>query len=358
MVFFLNYLYSVFSAYLIGRYYSRARVSSGAFLGLLLPILLMWLFVCGGQYDVGTDYGTYHRLFSGDEPTKFRDSGEYLFAWIIAGCNALGLYGQALFYVFYAINFYFFYLVMKRIELKYIFLYVMLYITVTSLFNNQLNGLRQSTAIYMGTYALLLLIERRRWQAFVVIVAASLVHLWAAILLGTFLVAKPVRRLPLPLLLAMLGVSIGLSFVLRVEMFGFVSPYLSDVYAHYITGQEYEEKSLLLKITKLMFFPLYLLALARFRKMELTEREAVLFKWGFVSFCLRLAVLNLDILYRVFDYFLLMSVFPLYYYLRYLIRTGRRFVFLAILLLLTLFYALKTMVFASAEYLYDSIYFH
>ena len=88
-----------------------------------------------------------------------------------------------------------------------------------------------------------------------------------------------------------------------------------------------------------------------------TELETVLFKWGFISFCLRLMVLNMSVVYRIFDYFLLLSVFPFYYYLRYLVRNNRSFVFVAIVFLLSVFYILKVTVFASAEYQYESVYF-
>ena len=176
MVFFLNYVYSLLLAYLISKNYSRVKVSAGAFLGVLLPIFLIWLSICGGQYDVGTDYWSYYGFFNGEDFYKFRDSGEYLFAWIISLCNSLGLYGQSLFYVFYGINFYFFYLILKRIDLKYIFLFILLYITITGLFNNQLNALRQATAIYMGTYALILIVERKKWKAFFFIILSALIE--------------------------------------------------------------------------------------------------------------------------------------------------------------------------------------
>ncbi len=357
MVFFLNYVYSILSAYLIGKNYARVRVSAGAFLGVLLPVFLIWLSICGGQYDVGADYWAYHDFFCGEYSYKFRESGEYLFAWIISLCNSLGLYGQSLFYVFYGINFYFFYLIIKRIDLKYIFLFILLYITVTSLFNNQLNVLRQATAIYMGTYALMLIVEKKKWKAFFFIVLSGLIHRSAFFLLAALGMTKLVNRLVPKSLFVLLCISLCCSFVLRVEMLELITPYLSDLYASYIMGQESEDKSILLKITKFIFIPFYLLALFRFKEMELTERETAFFKWGFLSFCLRLMVLNMSIVYRMFDYFLLLSIFPLYYYLRYLVRNNRRFVFVVILFLLSVFYALKVTIFASAEYLYESVYF-
>lgn len=357
MVFFLNYVYSILSAYLIGRNYSRVKISVGAFLGLLLPVFLIWLFICGGQYDVGTDYWSYYGFFNGGDIHQFRDSGEYLFAWIISLCNSLGLYGQSLFYVFYGINFYFFYLILRRIDLKYIFLFVLLYITVTSLFNNQLNTLRQATAIYMGTYALILVIEKKKWKALLFIVLSALVHRSAVILLVAFFVTRLVSRFSLKSLFVLLCISLCLSFVIRVEMLDFIAPYLSDVYASYITGQEGGDKSFVTQITKLIFIPFYLFALLRFKKMELTEREVTFFKWGFISFCLRLMVLNMSVVYRIFDYFLLLSIFPFYYYLRYLFRNNRRLVFVVIIFLLSVFYALKVTAFAYGEYLYESVYF-
>lgn len=357
MVFLLNYVGSILSAYLIGKVYSDVKVSAGALSGLLLPIFLIWLFICGGQYDVGTDYWSYYHLFNGDGLDMYREYGEYLFVWIISLCNSLGLYGQSLFYVFYAINFTFFYLILKRLDIKYMFLFVLLYITVTSLFNNQLNVLRQATAIYIGTYALILLLEEKKWQALLFIIPAMLVHRSAVILLMPFFVTGMVKRFPIKFLFILLGVSLCLSFVVRMELLNVIAPYLSDVYANYITGQEYEDKGFIVKLTKLVFIPLYLLALYRFKEMKLTEREVTLFKWGIVSFCMRLSVLNLSIVYRMFDYFLILSIFPLYYYLRHLFCRNRKFWFLTITFLLSLFYILKVTLFANSEYLYKSVYF-
>lgn len=91
-----------------------------------------------------------------------------------------------------------------------------------------------------------------------------------------------VSRLMPKSLFVLLCISLCCSFVLRVEMLELIIPYLSDIYTNYIMGQESGDKSILLKITKLIFIPFYLFALFRFKKMELTELETVLFKWGFL----------------------------------------------------------------------------
>lgn len=357
MVFFLNYLYSIISAYCIGKHYSHMKISFSALLGLLLPIFLIWLAICGGQNDVGTDYWSYYNIFNGEGIEVYRHNNEYLFVWIISFFNFLGFYGQSLFFVFYGINFYFFYLILKRIDLRYIFLFILLYITVSSLFNNQLNGLRQATAIYIGTYALLLILEEKKLKGFFFIVVSMLVHQSAFILLIVFLAKKVIERFSSKYLLILLCISLFLSFIFRVEMLDFIAPYLSDAYAYYITGHEYEDKSIIVKITKYIFIPFYVLSIVRFKKMEMTEQEIIYFKWGFWSFCMRLMILNLSVVGRIFDYFLILSIFPFYYYLRYLFRNNRRFQFVIIISLLSLFYGLKVTVFARSEYLCKSVYF-
>lgn len=358
MVFFLNYLCSLLFAFAIGKLYSHIKVSAGALLGLLLPIFLIWLYISGGQYDVGTDYWSYYTFFNGIDIEQFRVNGEYLFVGIIRLCNFMGLYGQSLFYIFYGINFYFFYLILKRVDRKHIYLFILLYITVSNLFNNQLNMVRQATAIYIVSYGLILLSEKKKLKALLFILIAAMFHRTAWFLLPIFCITKFVSRLSCRSQIILMGIALCCSFVLRMEMLEILSPILPERFAWYITGFEYEDKSFISKLPKFIYIPFYLMAFLRFDKMRLNESEAILFKWGVVAFCLRLMVLNLSIANRLCDYFLILSLFPFYFYLRYLLRNNCRFAFVSIIFLFSLLYALKVTVFARNEYLYESVYFH
>ena len=227
MVFFLNYLYSVIWAYCVGKHYVNQKLSTGAFFVLLFPVFSVWLFLCGGQYGVGTDYWSYLSLFNGNDLNGIWVKGEYVFGGIILLFNSLGLHGQILFYVFYAINFLFLILVFKRFPLKLTFLLIILYITVTSLFNNQLNTLRQATAIYIGTYVAILMLENKSWKAFGFILVAMLVHQSALILFIFYGFNYFIRKISYYYLLVFLIVAIVLSITLNTDLLVFALSFLS-----------------------------------------------------------------------------------------------------------------------------------
>lgn len=357
MVFLLNYIYSVVYTYLLGREYSHYHLTNSGLFFLLLPLLLLWLIISGGQDSVGTDYESYMYIFEGNQLDYFKGKHEYLFVAIVSLCNVIGIYGQALFYVFYGIIFYFLFLILKRFPLKQIFIFIVLYITVTSLFNNQLNTLRQATAIYIGTYASLLVFERKNLKAFLFMLIASLIHQSAIILLLIFCLRYISGKLSTKALLFCLLGAFLLSLFLQVESIKFLIPFLPEDYAWHILGGGVGEGELLNKLTKYIFIPIYLLSLYYTVKHKCTIGETLLFKVGWIAFCFRLSVINLTIVSRITDYFLLLSVFPLILYLYRLFERNQYFLFVSICFFLSIFYSLKVTFFARGEYLYNSIYY-
>lgn len=356
MVFFVNYLYSVIYAYCLGRAYTHYKLTDPALFILLVPILIVWLIICGGQYQVGTDYDSYLDIFGGNNLDYYVNKREFLFVGIVMFFNFLGIYGQGLFYIFYAVNIFFLFFILKRIPIDRFFIFILLYITVTSLFNNQLNILRQTTAIYIGTYAAFLVFENRKVKALFFILVATLIHQSGLILLSLFLVKKICEKLTLKLMIIFLSVAICLSFFFQIDSVSFVFPFLPEEYIWHILGGRVGERGILTKLTKYMFIPLYLLALNLYKKNKLNSSEIVLFKAGWISFCFRICVVNLTIVSRIADYFILLSIFPLLLYLNYLLKSNKVFLFISIFFLLSLFYGIKTLLFPNAEYLYNSIY--
>ena len=61
--------------------------------------LLFWGLLIGGQYGVGTDYFSYIRYFSGSDLSYFESKGDIFFARFIQFCNAIGIWGQGVFFV-------------------------------------------------------------------------------------------------------------------------------------------------------------------------------------------------------------------------------------------------------------------
>ena len=310
MVYFLNLIYSVVDSYLIGRFTYRAHLSGSAF-GLLL--------------------------------------------FIVNACLSLGIKGQAIYFVFYAIGFFFLGLVLRRIDIKYVFIFILLYISVSGLFNNQLNILRQVITTYIGSYGVLLMLDNKKFRGSIIILLASSIHfcglLFFLFFLNRIVAALNKRRMILCVLCALI-----LSFVFTSEMLNHLDFLIPNIYIKFLNSGAIESRSFILKITKYLFVPLYLAALFKYDKdLVLSSTEQKLFKWGIVSLCLRLSLLNMTIISRVSDVFLIVSLYPLLYYFRYLYLKHKRRWGLAVCYVVGLYFA-KVLLFPSAEYSYQSIY--
>ena len=358
MVYFLNLIYSVVDSYLIGKFTYRAHLSGSAFGLLLLPIFIVWILICGGQDNVGTDYPAYIRLFNGESLDRYEPG----FVFIVNACLSLGIKGQAIYFVFYAIGFFFLGLVLRRIDIKYVFIFILLYISVSGLFNNQLNILRQVITTYIGSYGVLLMLDNKKFRGSIIILLASSIHfcgllfsiirlLFFLFFLNRIVAALNKRRMILCVLCALI-----LSFVFTSEMLNHLDFLIPNIYIKFLNSGAIESRSFILKITKYLFVPLYLAALFKYDKdLVLSSTEQKLFKWGIVSLCLRLSLLNMTIISRVSDVFLIVSLYPLLYYFRYLYLKHKRRWGLAVCYVVGLYFA-KVLLFPSAEYSYQSIY--
>ncbi len=357
MVFGLNFYYSLFYSYLVSCYCRDNNYGVHTALILFSPVFIVWLILCGGQYEVGTDYESYIDLFSGGDLHRYIFKGEILFVYIVNLCNNVGLRGQALFYIFYFINFIFLALIIKRFKSRQLFLFVLLYIVVTSLFNNQLNILRQTTACYIGSYAGMLIFENKRKKGFLFIVISFMIHNAAIVYLLIPLLNKIVRNLTINKLVIILIVCSIVGMTFNINFFLNFIPYLPADYAWHIQGGAVEDRQNFLIIMKYIYFPLYLLSLYHFSKRkENFKRIKVIFNWGILAYALRLLVVNFTVISRIFDFFLIFSIFPLLFYLHNISIMRKNLYYLIIAYLIAI-YSAKVLLFPVREYAYKSIYF-
>ena len=172
MVFFLNLIISILYSYAILKDTKGKPVTFAAFCLAYSPLVILWLLICGGQYYVGTDYPSYIDIFNG----RYIDRYEPGFIAIIKACLSIGLKDQILYYLFYAIGFTFLFLSIYKSGIKHVFIFILLYITITGLFNNQLNILRQAISTYIATYGVVLYLKKSRRKGFVFIILSSTIH--------------------------------------------------------------------------------------------------------------------------------------------------------------------------------------
>lgn len=76
MTFFLNLLYSIWCTERLDYVYSRSNAPKKflSYFILLTPLWLVWLLICGGQYDVGTDYFSYYNIFKSADISWYADT--------------------------------------------------------------------------------------------------------------------------------------------------------------------------------------------------------------------------------------------------------------------------------------------
>lgn len=137
-----------------------------------------------------------------------------------------------------------------------------------------------------------------------------------------------------------------------------VVDYLPRYYSAYVGGEFDTSIEGFKRITKFLFVPFYILAVLFCSKRELTPKDSFLFSIGIIAYPCRLFFLDNLILARIGYYFLLLSILPLYVYMKYLYmyNKGRMWCYCMAAVFL-LFYFLKTVLFAEGEYDYHSIYF-
>jgi hypothetical protein len=111
-------------------------------------------------------------------------------------------------------------------------------------------------------------------------------------------------------------------------------------------------------LSKYIFIPFYLFALLQvIGKNKLTTIEEKLFLVGFLSFCLRLITIKVAMIARVTDFFLLLSILPLYFCFKEMLKDKYYARFCYAMGFLFIVYFFKTLIVPEDVYLYKSIYF-
>lgn len=318
------------------------------------PIMALWSFVCGSQYNVGTDYFSYYDIFKYGDVALFFNKKEYLFAGIVDVWHQFSLPPQGLFYLFYFICSFLFVLIYNSFRhYSSCFILILLYFTVSNLFNNQLNGLRQSIAVYLITYSTLLFVDGKRKAYFVGVLISSLFHMSSlfGLLLLPFGKIYWTQRRSVTLLIIGLIFSLVAPYNILLSNVSFLVP---SQYMHYIGGIFDTSFDFSAIIVKLLFVPFYFESTC-FLKNNVNKQLNYLFGIGIISYFIRLITMNNIALNRIGYLFLLLSIIPLLLYWSKLYFSNKKrvvvYCFLCVLL-----YLLKTILFPKQEYLYNSIF--
>lgn len=354
MVYFIVLFFSVYSFSVLYVHGNKSLVN---YMYAAVFCVFLWTIVQGGQYNVGTDYFTYLYYFNNPHSLSyFGDKGEWGFYYLINLCNNIGVIGQGVFVVIALLESVIFFIICAKFDKKNPEIFILLYIVLSSLFHNQMNAVRQSIAVYFVTLSILYLVDKR-WKEFVLlIVIAFTFHnsvLLFVLLLPLFFVIWKHYNSYLYILLLIL--SSAFAFLPAENLIREFSTHFPN-YSHYAESEYLSEISFLGKITKVCMLPIYVYSLVVLKSNFLSSRGYRLFIVGIVAYSLKNICLVSSVTNRVGFYFMLISIFPVYYLIQYLQKTKQIKKVYIMYYMLILFYCMKVLLFPKGEYIYDSIY--
>ena len=358
MIYAINLIFSIACTYSFSRYYpSYNKNKFFTYFLFLFPMWVIWLIICGGQDAVGTDYTTYYSIFKTQDVTLYYKKLEFKFAYVVEICGFLELDPQTPFYFFYFIGALFFIKILTKLQHESIFIFIILYICISTVFNNQLNGLRQYIALYLCTYALMVLPEAKGVQKFLIyIILAAFIHSSSFLLLPLVILRfYPNITFKGALILLIFSIIFGAlgGYSIIIAHLSFLIP---THYQHYIGGTFDIGYGISKTITKLIFIPFYFYSLYLLKDKKLDCYNLYLYKIGLIGYSIRVMFLNNLIFNRIGNTFLLISMLPLYFLLRDLYINQKYIKFILITTFFITFYLSKVLLFPTQEYLYKSIY--
>jgi hypothetical protein len=325
-------------------------------------LLIYWMLLIGLQYNTGTDYYSYIKIFSSlQEAEVYRVKKEYLFYYLAVLLINKNVNPQFGLVIIALIQFSLFFWFLKNIQLKHYSFFLFLYFFVSTSFYNQTNGIRQFSAVYFFLTAVWFLYKRRFVYYFLFIILGGLFHRSAYFLLPLYFVNRLFSKTKFyyALLFGSFFISIfGIDFILTIIAES------TKIYSHYLTN-DYGTKNIPIinKITKYVFIPFYMVSILSRRRLT-GKKDIFFYNLGFISFCIRIAFLSSYALNRFAYYFEILSIFPLYYLLIYLFKenglykSDRLFIISLFFILSISLFCIKIFVFPSGEYAYKSIFSH
>ena len=325
----------------------------------LSPIVIVWCLLIGGQYNVGSDYFTYLRMFEGSNLLYILSRGDVGFATLVSLCNEAGFYGQSIFFVlsfFWVIILLYF--GQNFVDKKQLFLFIFIFIVFSSTFNNQMNAVRQYCAVYLYTLSICFIFKKYWVRAGFCLFLMTTMHSSSVAVLLLFplliIVGNKIRARKWLLIIVIISVFFSIAF--PEDLFTNIIGYFPQ-YVGYIEGDSMAigGTDTLTKLTKYINLPLVFYAIFLFPRMNLSEDQKRLFVIGICGYAIKLSLMDVSIMQRMGAYFEILMCLPITYLMIFHLYKNRKlFPFLFLYLLLP--YAAKVTFLATREYTYSSIF--
>ncbi|NOJ75677.1 EpsG family protein [Empedobacter stercoris] len=368
MIYIVVLLLSLLILYL----FYKGKPSKYSFLVATLFVSTIWVIIIGSQDSVGTDYTSYISIFSNKNYLEYYKDvkAEYLFYYIVKLSNYLSLNGQNVFYVFIALTSFLFFKIVSLINKKEVVTLTYLFITVSTLFHYQMNGLRQSVAVFFITLAILYYIRKNRLWFIIFALCGILMHKSSFIVIPVFLLLSN-NRILFFLEKYLIGILITTSVLCLLpfdnvieKLLGFTGVFKEVAnYSNYAESDYVQRVSIVNKLSKLVYLPIYLYIVHFFYKQgyicKLSDFERRMLIIGVVSFSIKNLFLISSITNRIGLFFLLFSIFPVMLLFKELknLKYNANALLAVIIIYINVLYFFKVVVFPYEVYSYQSVLF-
>lgn len=325
------------------------------------PVILLWVVIIGGQFEIGADYNNYLSYFNNP---NFEMRFEPLFVKVTRLFYNFGFKGQDLFFIYAAINAIIIFIASYRLGIRHWAIFIFLLVTVSTFFNNQMNGIRQCTAVTFIYWAFVELYYSKM-KGVALIFLATGIH-YSSLVNIVFLFFKRITNIltKSPKLLLILTLFISL-IPTDSTINNVIIESLPDKVAEeteyermYLDNEEMSEGlDWMIKISKIILIPIYWWCLRLLREDYLSPKERMFFKFGLLSYSLRCILLVNQLISRFSYFFWIPSIMPIYYYCSHLQDKNRKNEMILILLYCSLIFFIKVAM-GIGEYKSSFIYFN
>jgi len=354
----MTYFAFILFVLIYSKYVSLIKVKSFSFIKYI-PLFISFVFLLGLQYKVGTDYISYLELASSNGDIGWiENKSEFSYVFLNNIAIILG-WPQLIFFFAAIIQMVFLSKIIDNLENIYylkIDWFFFFFFTLSLIFFNSFNGIRQYIAIYISFYGFIKLIQEKRILFVICILFASTFHS-SAIFLLIFLLLRP-------LLFFKPNFFLILASLIAISYFGFF--YLQNLIIDYIGLTQYREYlksdyffleiegiNILTKIPKI----LVVLICAYFLEINylfLSDRFRPFINLSYFALALLLLSLFSPMLWRFYQYFDAFLIFPPLILFSYRYQRDVSYLIACLLFFILL---LKILIFNDYEYSYNSILF-
>lgn len=327
-------------------------------LSLLFPLILIWTIIIGGQYNVGTDYFSYLKIFYNENKLElYYRQQEYIFYFFIKLLRSFFKNGQFFFIIVGLIENLLLLVIIKKLinnkvlTKKYLYLFIFIFFCYGSIFYNQMNMIRQYFNIYILMFLSFYILKKEfiKYNLLFIVgvnIHRSLLFLYPIYFIFNYILKKV--NFKTVLLIFILGVLLSL-INLENEISYLIKEYVPR-YSNFLNDKFFIKTEIKTKITKLIFIPFYFESIFLIEKEKSIKNEFL--KIGICSYVIKLITLNIVILTRVGEYFNFFILFPIYFLIENYIKDKKKIKLFILLSLIMVIFCIKVLVFPSGEYLY------